>query len=105
MKKSVPYHDILMRSLQNPEQAVAYINVALEDCMGDDEESRKVLLEAFKNVAEAQGGIAKLAEKSGLGRESLYKTLSSKGNPKLSTLAAIAHAMGFNITLTLPEKR
>jgi DNA-binding phage protein len=37
---------------------------------------------ALRNVAEAQGGLGKLAKKAHVGRESLYKTLSKTGNPK-----------------------
>jgi len=32
--------------------------------------------------------LAELAEKTGLSRETLYRTLSQKGNPRLDTLAA-----------------
>ena len=39
-------------------------------------------------------GMAKIAEKSGLGRESLYKALSRKGNPKIDTIIKVVHALG-----------
>ncbi len=39
-------------------------------------------------------GMAKIAGKSGLGRESLYKALSKKGNPKIDTIIKVVHALG-----------
>jgi len=46
-----------------------------------------------------------LAQKTGLGRESLYKTLSKRGNPKLSTLTTIISALGFDLKVSLSAKR
>lgn len=99
------YQEWLIASLKDPKRAIAYLNTALEECIHGDEESQKVLLIALMNVAEAQGGVSKLAKKSGLGKESLYKTLSKRGNPKLSTIAAVIHAMGFDLKFHLPTKR
>ena len=40
-----------------------------------------------------------VAERTDLGRESLYKTLSGGGNPKLATLRAVLEAMGLKLTI------
>lgn len=50
---------------------------------------------ALRHVAEAQGGLGKLSKKTHLNRESLYKTLSSKGNPKLQTIGILLKGLGF----------
>ena len=99
------YDELLLESLKNPKEAVAYLNAALEECKDGSAESQKLLLIAFKNVALAQGGISKLSDKTGLGRESLYKTLSIKGNPKLTTLTALIGALGFDLKISLSSKR
>lgn len=65
-----------------------------------DEESQLLFLVALRNVAEAQGGVGNLAKKAGIGRESLYKTLSEKGNPKWHTLVSLVIALGLNLRLT-----
>ena len=44
---------------------------------------------ALRTVADALGGMNALAERTGLSRETLYRTLSEKGNPRLDTLAAL----------------
>ncbi len=105
MARSKNYNDLLIESLKNHKEAMAYLNAALEECKDGSEESQKLLLIALKNVAQAQGGISELAERTGLGRESLYKTLSKKGNPKLTTLTALINAMGFDLKVSLPSKR
>jgi probable addiction module antidote protein len=58
-----------------------------------------VLLIALRRVAEAQGGIAKVAKAAGVERESLYRALSATGNPRLSTLVAATKAMGLILTV------
>ena len=94
MSRSIDYRKALIKSLKDPKEAAAYFAAILEECKEcDEEESQKLLLLALKNLTEAQGGIAKLAKKTGFGRESLYKTLSAKGNPKLSTLITVTQAL------------
>ena len=94
MSKSKSYHEDLIESLQNPREAEAYLNAALE------EEDPELFLLALRNVAEAQGGVAQLAEKTKLNRESLYKMLSERGNPELRSLEALLHALGFRLAVT-----
>ena len=43
--------------------------------------------------------MARVAEKAGIPRESLYRTLSPKGNPRLTTLLAVVKAAGFRFSL------
>jgi probable addiction module antidote protein len=94
MPRSRDYRELLIQSLKDPQEAQAYFNAILEECKScDAEEAQKLLLLALKNITEAQGGIAKLAAATGLGRESLYKTLSPEGNPKLSTVITVTQAL------------
>jgi probable addiction module antidote protein len=93
MSKKLPtYHEDLIESLKDPKMRAAYLNAAVED--GDS----RVLLLAFRNVAEAYGGMSKLSSKTKLARESLYRTLSGKGNPTLTTLQKIAHEFGLKMS-------
>ena len=79
--------------LKTDEDIIEYLNAAIED--GDN----RVLLLAMRNVAIAKGGIAKLAEITGLNRESLYKTLSEQGNPHYDTVSMIMHGLGFRFAI------
>ncbi len=100
MAKSKKYQDWLIESLKDHDEAVAYLNAAFEESLKGDEESQHLFLIALRNVAEAHGGIGKLAKRTGMGRESLYKTLSENGNPKWHTLVSLVIALGLNLRLT-----
>lgn len=94
-KTSVSHNEVMMRKLRkNPAFAAEYLKAAIEDS-----EEPKVLLVALRQIAEAQGGIAKVANAVGIKRESLYRALSVRGNPRLSTLFAVTKAMGLNLTV------
>ena len=91
---SVPHRPHLLEWLKDPANAAAYVEAAIEE--GDP----AGLLQALRNIAEARGGIARIAEKTGLNREALYRTLSKRGNPQLKSLAAILHATGLRLSVT-----
>jgi len=79
--------------LNSPEEVASYIEAVLE------EDDSALLLVALRNVAESQGGMAMMAKNSGLSRESLYRTLSKNGNPKISTLIAIMKSLGLHLSV------
>jgi probable addiction module antidote protein len=64
------------------------------------EDDSELFLPALRNVAEAQGGLAQLAAKTKLNRESLTKMLSERGNSELRSLDALLHALGFRFAVT-----
>lgn len=43
--------------------------------------------------------MARIAEETGLSRESLYRALSKRGNPQLATLMAVLKAIGLQLTV------
>lgn len=97
MKKtaSISHDEALVRELRdNPEFAAEYLRSALED-----KDEPRVLLLALRRIAESRGGIAKVAKAAGMERESLYRALSAKGNPRLSTLVAVTRAVGLKLTV------
>lgn len=100
MAKNKNYHNWLIEKLKDHDEAVAYLNAALEESLKGDEESQHLFLIALRNVAEAYGGIGHLAKRAGIGRESLYKTLSENGNPKWHTLVSLVIALGLNLRLS-----
>lgn len=93
-KTSVSHDEAMIRRLRRqPEFAAAYLRAALEET-----DEPRVLLIALRHVAQARG-IAKVAKSAGVERESLYRALSANGNPRLSTLYAVAKAVGLKLTL------
>ena len=91
------YHEELIEDLKDHDEAVAYLNAAWEESLQEDEESQQLFLIALRTVAEAQGGLGKLAKKVHIRREQLYRVLSPKGNPCLKIIRILLSALGFNL--------
>src|SRR6202161_3372315 len=93
-KASISHDETIIRRLRtDPNFAAEYLKAALED-----EDEPRVLLIALRHLAQARG-IAKVAKAAGVQRESLYRALSIRGNPRLSTLVAVTKAIGLKITV------
>ena len=93
-KASISHDEAMLQELrEDPEFAAEYLEAALQ------EGEPGVLLMALRRVAEARGGLAKVAKSAGIERESLYRALSPRGNPRLSTLVAVTKAMGVKLTV------
>ncbi|MEM8605889.1 MAG: addiction module antidote protein [Myxococcota bacterium] len=93
---TVPYRDRLLERLADPTFAAGYLTACLEE--GDE-----VFLLGLRDVVDAQGGMAHLAKATGLNRETLYRTLSEAGNPRLSSLGLIIEALGLRLSIDSPE--
>src|SRR5205823_12491469 len=94
-KPAISHDRALVRELrEDPQFAAEYLKAVMEDA-----QEPKVLLLALRQVAEARGGIAKVAKAAGVERESLYRALSKSGNPRLSTLVAVTKAVGLKLTV------
>ena len=76
--------------------AAAYLAAALEEAYQPG--GQFALLAAPRQIAEAQG-MASVAERAGLLRESVYRALSPRGNPTLKTLLALLHATGLRLAV------
>ena len=61
--------------------------------------SQKELLQAVRQVAIANGGIAKVATDANLNGTSIYRTLSERGNPDLRNLTLILRAMNLRLSI------
>lgn len=86
-KRVTTYQDDLIEALKDPREAAAYLNAAIEE--GD----RALFLLALRNVAEAQGGMAALARKAHMNRESLYRMLSRRGNPEIRSILTLLNSL------------
>ena len=84
----------------------------------DDESQAELLADALESgngeyithalgiVARARG-MTSIAKEAGVTREALYKALSGRGDPKLSTLLGILKALNVNLSATVspPAKK
>ena len=80
-------------ALRSDEEIAAYVDAAIED--GDP----SVLAHALGVVARARG-MTQVAQDAGLGRESLYKSLSGEGNPSFDTIIKVIRALNLELHVT-----
>ena len=78
--------------LENEQDIIAYLNAIAEY---DDP---ALMQAALGNVATARG-MTQIAKDAGVGRESLYKSLSKDGTPSFQTIAKVIHALGGRLTI------
>ena len=76
-----------------PELAAGYLQAALE------ENDLGTFLVALRDVVQANGGMAKTAQETELGRESLYKILSENGSPQFLTVQAVLKSLGLQFSI------
>lgn len=76
--------------LETDEDMVAYLNAALED--GD----LSLVMAALGDIARARR-MTSVARETGLARESLYRSLSSDGNPEFGTVLKVVRALGLRL--------
>ncbi len=76
--------------LDNPVVIAEYISAAFES------NDPVVITRALGHVARARG-MAEVAEKAGLGRESLYKALGGERSPSLDTVLRVLNALGLTL--------
>ena len=88
--KTESYRAKLLERLADTDYASGYLTECLE--LGEAE-----FLLALRDVVEARGGVTNLARTAHLNRESLYRLLSKKGNPTLSSLNSILSALGMEV--------
>jgi probable addiction module antidote protein len=118
MKKSKPVHkakpqkthrelsawdDFMRDELANPARARAYLEVAIEEFQ--ESGSVEDFLEALRHLAQAGSGMADVARKAGVSRESLYRTLSRRGNPQFKTVLGVIGALGMRVQIAPVETR
>ena len=97
MRRNVDYRaDLLADIRSSTEFAAEYLNAAMAD-------SKEAFLVALRDVSEAKPGMKDLARKANLNRESLYRSLSRRGNPSLGTVDAVLNALGLEIRFSAKE--
>jgi probable addiction module antidote protein len=89
------FDDCVVKAMKDPAEAAAYIEAVLEL---DDPAA---LLVALRQVAKAHG-MAEVARRADVGEKTLFRALSENGNPTLSTVHKVLHAVGLRLSVT-PE--
>jgi probable addiction module antidote protein len=93
MKKKATYKAFDAAAYLDNDAVIAeYLTAAAEDS------NPEVFVAALGDVAKARG-IAQIAKDSGLGRESLYKSLSAGAHPRFETIKSVLRALGVKFTV------
>ena len=92
-RKTGNYDEYHLEWLKDPANAAAFLNAVVED------NDKEAFLLALREVAQAQGGMTAIAEKTHVSRSSLYKTLSKRGNPEFGNISKLLHGMGLRLTI------
>lgn len=93
-RKPIAHGEFMGEWLSSRENAAGY----LRECLASGDKG--LFLDSIRRVADAQGlGVRGVAEAAGLGRETLYRTLSEAGNPELDTLSRILNSLGMSLTV------
>ncbi len=87
------FNDVFKDELLDPARAAGLLSFSISEQDGDFE----TFLLSLRDIVQARGGMAPLAETTGLGLNSLYKTLSRNGNPEMKTILRILKALGLQI--------
>jgi len=86
----------LAEHIDTEEAVIAYIEAAFED--GDP----AVITAVLGTVAKSKG-MTEIAKKTGLSRESLYKSLAENGNPSFATIMKVLSSLGIRLEAKLIE--
>jgi len=81
--------------MKHPGEIKQYLDAVLEDFQ--ENINKESFYRSLAIIAKANGGFAKISKETGLNRENLYKALSSKRDPRFSTVIQIFHALGIKL--------
>ena len=99
MRKYRKWREIVIEQLAADwEAAIDYIQFAIEEYQVDGDTA--VFLLSLRTFIESQGGVAKLAKKTGMDPQTLTKVLSSEDAPRIDTLRIILTALGCRLSIS-----
>lgn len=81
--------------ISSDEDMAEYLEAALE--LAQDEDDPGAIAHMLGAIARAKGGMSVLADATGLSRENLYRALSGRHDPKLSTVVKVINALGLRL--------
>ncbi len=95
MPRSTSYHEKLIKDLQDPLEAAAYIEVVIE------ESDPTMLNKALRNVIEAQGGIDNFSVAVQQSYDKFSQILAEKGEIEFYSLSTLLDALGLQLAVTV----
>ena len=97
MRKMRKYRDYIIGQLSDREEAIAYIQTAMEEYQADGDTAAFLL--AVRTVAEAQGGLQEIARRIHINVQEIDATLSLQEKPQLDKLSTILNGLGYRLSI------
>jgi probable addiction module antidote protein len=79
--------------LETADDIASYLEAVFED-------GEPALISHALGVVARAKGMTEIAQRTGVGRQSLYKPLSADGHPEFSTVLNVVRALGLKLTVT-----
>jgi DNA-binding phage protein len=93
------YHNYLIESIKDPQEAAAYLEVALEE--GEDQP--QLLKKVITNIIEAQSQLDQSFDSDKINREKVDKILTSITCAEIYTFVELLNILGFKILILVKE--
>ena len=103
MERFRTWHEILMERLSDPEDAIGYLEVSLEEYLDDGDKA--FFLKGIKNVIEAQGGILSVSKQAGIDPMFLSDAVNNGSMPPFHILSSIFTSFGGMSLINLPTTK
>ena len=97
MKRSIPFHELEIELLRDPDCAREYLQIALEQTRSDG--NRVAFLRALQNVVDARAGIETISRQTSKPANTLKETILKEGNPCLDRLEMILNEIGLQLSI------
>ena len=101
MPKTHSYHDYLIKSLQEIEEAAAYIQAILEE----KEPESELLLTVLKDVVKAQGKVSIMAVNEQQNWEKLEELLKASGGEEIYRFIGLLKALGLKAEIVVGQDK
>jgi probable addiction module antidote protein len=99
MRSSIPHDESMIALYRDDPDFAAYM---LDEALKEGDQAEVML--TMRRIADAHGGVGMVSDASKITRNSLYKTLSDKGNPVFSNLTVLLKAMGLRLSVQRIEQ-
>ena len=99
----IPHDEIRIHFLKEQRDADFALKLALKEFEQDGDVN--AMLDTLRLVAQAQGGLSKLARDTTISRKALHEALSPGGNPRLRTFQSVIEALGLKISIKTAHRQ
>ena len=96
-RKMRKYRDYLIEKLADREEAISYLQTALEEYQTDGDSPAFLL--ALRSVVEAQGGIQEVARRAHADPQNLLRALSSEGETQIGTIGTVLKGLECRLSI------